>query len=1715
MNRTDPREMTCLGIASSVRQLAGNNLCISELLESVAKGAPAAIAIAAPGRIPLTYDRLRLHIHEVRNTLNAMGVGRNDRLAVVVPDSPEAVVAFVAVAASAAFAPVNPWYRATEFDSYLSKLQAKALIIRSGVHSPVIAVARQRGIPTIELVPDVAAEAGTFTLVGEMRGGSARSGFAEPAETALILATSGTTAHPKLVPLTHANICCSAINIAASVGLSRQDRCLSVMPLYHIHGLIGALLSTLLVGGSVVCPPGFDPTGFFACLKEFHPSWYTAAPTIHRMVLSHATGHGDIIRRCPLRFIRSSSAPLPPEVMAELERVFNAPVIEAYGMTEASYQICSNPLPPRPRKVRSVGIPTGCELGIIDEVGNRLPPEALGEIIIRGPNVVGGYEGDSAANAAAYVNGWFRTGDQGYVDRDGYVFIKGRFKDVINRGGAKIAPSEVEEVLAEHPAIAQAVVFGIPHRTLGEDIAAAVVLRAHASATESDIRKFAATHLADFRVPCRVLIVDHIPSGANGKLQRSRLADTFTPLLKSQFVRPNDPLESELAEIWANVLSLQQVGVHDNFFELGGHSLLAGQLLARVRERFQVDMTLRAFFATPTVAGLTAAIVTQKAKGPEGAARDTRIPRQSGTGPCALSFAQQRLWFLGQLEHGNCVYNISRAVRLQGALQVEALRVALNAVVARHEPLRTRFVVRDETPVQAVAERWSVEMPLVDLRALPEAERAAEVDRVLRTEARRPFTLATDLMLRALLVRVAEADHVLLLTLHHIASDGWSMGILTRELAELYTAHTEERAPALSPLPIQYADYAVWQRAWLQGDELARQLAYWKRQLAGVPTLQLPTDRPRPAVQTYRGARETAVLSRELADALAALSRRERVTLFMTLVAAFATLLHRYAGTDDIAVGTVIAGRRRVETEGLIGFFVNTLVLRTHLAGDPAFRELLGRVRDTVLGAYDHQDLPFEKLVEELRPERNLSRTPLVQVLFVLQDRDQRGLELPGVTVSPVEVDTGTAKFDLAASVTETPQGLRVVLGYNTDLYDAGTIQRMLGHYETVLRGIVADPGQRLSTLPLLTEAERHQLLVEWNDTEAPYPVDVCLHQLVERQVERTPDAVAVALEDAQLTYRELNRRANQLAHYLRARGVGAERLVGVCMERSFEMVIGLLGVLKAGGAYVPLDPTYPRERLAFLLNDAGPGILLTQERLLDKLPSHTGSVLCVDRDRDRWEEQQDTNPAVLAVPDDLAYVIYTSGSTGRPKGVLVAHRGVVSYLTFLAKTYDLGPADAVLQLTSISFDPSVRDIFGPLTTGARVVLMRDAEILDPLAVLNSIRKHRVTRIVAIVLSMLRPLLTVAEEEGLSAESIQTILVSGEPLHISDVARARKFASNALIVNHYGPTECTMTVTCHSVGTLDTGRSLVPAGRPIHNVHLYILDGDLNPVPIGVPGEVHIGGAGVARGYLNRPELTVEKFIPSPFNNEPGARLYKTGDLGRYLPDGILELLGRIDHQVKVRGIRVELGEIEAVLCENAAVREAVVVVREDGPGDQRLVAYIVAGREAASDSRELRSFLQEKLPGYMVPADFVFLDALPLTPNRKVDRRALPLPDRGARGLDQPFAAPRTVIEEVLAKMWAEVLRLDRVGIHDNFFRVGGHSLLAGRLLGRVRERFHADVSLRTFFAAPTVAGLAMTIVEGLAERAGDGALATTLEELRGLSDEDAERLLGDVAGG
>lgn len=1033
------------------------------------------------------------------------------------------------------------------------------------------------------------------------------------------------------------------------------------------------------------------------------------------------------------------------------------------------------------------------------------------------------------------------------------------------------------------------------------------------------------------------------------------------------------------------------------------------------------------------------------------------------------SFAQQRLWFLDRLAPGNPFYNVSTALRLTGALNFTALKQTFNELVRRHETLRTRFLVVDGQPLQAISPSLSIPLPLVDLRNLDSPEQETQLRQIATAAAQQPFDLATGPLLRVKLLQLDDAEYVLLLNLHHIVADGWSIGVLVRELGILYKAFASGKEPILPELPIQYADFAQWQREWLQGvgtgdSPLQTQLAYWQQQLAGISVLNLPADRPRPAVPSYKGAKQVLELSPSLSQALEALSYHEGVTLFMTMLAAFETLLYRYTQQEDIAIGSPIANRNRSQLEGLVGFFVNSLVLRTDCSGQPTFRELLRRVREVTLGAYAHQDLPFEKLVEELHPERDLSYHPLFQVAFSFQNTPISALELPGVTLSLLEFDTTTAKLDLEFHLWQDAGSVKGQMVYSTDIFEDATITRMLGHFQTLLASVVANPEQRVSDVAVLSVRERQQLLIDWNDTNKDYPKE-CFYQLFEEQVRKTPDAIALVFNEQQLTYQELNIRANQLAHYLQEMGTIPEGVVGIYIDRSPEAIVAILAIFKAGGAYLPLDPSLPQERLNFMLADAQVSLLIIRSNSSDIFKNFLQPIIDIDREWKTIKQYSPENPTSCVTLDNLAYIIYTSGSTGQPKGVAIEQRGLSNLAQAQIEIFNIQPNYRILQFASLSFDASIFEIVMALRSGATLYLADKESLLPGQTLLELLHEEAITHVTLppAVLNVL-PLA--------SLPALQTIICAGESCPEDIINRWWK--PHRRFFNAYGLTEATVWST---VAEIKSPSEQISIGRPIVNTQIYILDKHLEPVPIGINGELYIGGDGLGRGYLNRPELTAKHFIAHPFEDRQESRLYKTGDLARYRSDGNIEFLGRSDNRVKIRGFRIELSEIKTAIGRHPDVRTVVVIDRENNYGDKYLIAYIVSRTDTPNfTSSLLRKFLTEKLPEYMMPKALVFLDALPLTASGKVDRDALIKLDPAPK-IDKEFIAPLTPTESTLAEIWAEVLNIDRVGIYDNFFDLGGDSLLTVRLLQQISDRLNYELPLASLFLNPTLESLAAWI--------------------------------------
>jgi amino acid adenylation domain-containing protein/FkbM family methyltransferase len=1178
--------------------------------------------------------------------------------------------------------------------------------------------------------------------------------------------------------------------------------------------------------------------------------------------------------------------------------------------------------------------------------------------------------------------------------------------------------------------------------------------------TPATLGKKLKERLPQYMVPAAFVLMEKFPLTSNGKIDRKALP-TFThetTHLSHDFVSPRTETEKALAAIWAELLKVEEVGVNDNFFDMGGHSLLAIKAASRIRDVFELDLPAQILFEKSTIAEL-AKLLTKAEKS---SGHIQRIERRAQDGAYPLSSSQEQLWFLNQLAPGSPVYNVVDLIPLGKTYGPEAIRKTIKELVRRHEVLRTAFSYRSGQPMQIVLPAADLVLSELDLSSLPEAEGEREWARVVREEGRKPFDLTQVPLLRGTVIHRSPTEHKLLLVIHHIIADEWAMEVVHKEVTHLYEAFSRGQSPSLKELPIQYADFACWQRDWLQGGVLQKQVAYWKEELAGAPrVLELAPDKQRPAVQSFRGATEIFHVPEKLLGPLKSLGRQEQATLFMILEASFVALLHRYTGQDDILVGTPISGRTHSETENLIGCFLNTIILRARLAEDLSFRGLLRQVRERALGAYAHADLPFRHLVAELAPERDSSRTPLFQVMFILHDPD--GVSEVSKVSGKHQLETGTSKFDLTLFISETKNGIEGLFEYSTDLFEAHTIQRICKHYGTLLEAIASNPDQRVSKLPVLTEAERQQLLMTWNNTAVECPgSDLCLHQLIEVQAGRTPNQVALVFQQESLTYGELNRRSNQLARHLSRLGVGPDVLVGLSVERSLEMVVGILGVLKAGGAYVPLDPSYPQNRLAYMVEDSQMKVLLTHRGLEQKMPVRPPVVVHLDSDWNEIARQSATAPDLPSVSQqNLAYVLYTSGSTGKPKGVEIQHSAIVNFLLSMQRKPGFSASDTLLAVTTLSFDIAGLELYLPLICGGKVVIASSEDTRDPARLAKQI-SDSACNVMQVTPTTWRALI----HAGWNGSANLKVLCGGEAL-LPDLAR-ELLPRCAELWNMYGPTETTVWSTLHKVTSAE---GAVPIGHPINNTQVYVLDALRNLLPPGRVGELYIGGDGLARGYVHREDLTRERFVPSPF--VPNALLYRTGDLARWLPDGIVECLGRVDNQVKLRGFRIELGEIETILSSHPAIRQCAVIAREDAPGDKQLVAYFESQTTSPPTATDLRAYVENNLPSFMVPSIFVAMEKLPLTPNGKVDRKSLPAPTQRV-SVRNDFVAPRDATEQLLAQVWSRILKVERVGLHDNFFDLGGHSLLAVRVTVEIEKLTKMRLPLATLLQAPTIADLA-----------------------------------------
>ncbi|MFD6291565.1 amino acid adenylation domain-containing protein, partial [Streptomyces sp. NPDC060205] len=1635
---------------------------VHELIAVRAARTPDAVAVVC-GEVSVDYAELMGRANRLAHYLRSVGVGSESVVALCLPRGVDMVVAMLAVwQAGGAYLPLDPEYPADRLGFMLGDSRATVLV---GTEELVdeLPVGRLRTV----VVDDPMVRAALAELPA-----SAPEVVTSPDQLAYVIYTSGSTGRPKGVQVAHRGVVNLALAQGRVFGVGEGEGVLQFAP-FGFDAAVSEVVVTLAAGGRLVVATGQErgePRALAGLVREKDVRVATLPPSL-LSVLEPADLAG-------LRTLVTAGERLEEAAAARWRGEYR--LLNAYGPTEATVCASMAVLDPDGEGVPSIGAPmANTRAYVLDAQLRPVPVGVSGELYIAGVGVARGYGRRAGLTGERFVADLFaadgsrmyRSGDQVRWLADGRLEFVGRADDQVKIRGFRVEPGEIETVLAAHAAVRTAVVTvdGLE----GDRRLVAHVVPADQEEgipAVGELRSFVAERLPGFMVPSVFVEVAALPLTPNGKVDRAALpAPDAVRQGMTGFVAPASVTEQLLVEIWAAVLGVDEIGATDDFFELGGHSLLATQVVSRIREAFAAEIPLAVLFDHPTVRELAAVI---DRTGNQVVAAVPPMTVADRNEPLALSFAQQRLWFLDQMEPGSAEYNVPQAIVWTGDLDVAVLNEALTAVVTRHEVLRTRLVAdADGTPHQVIDEPKPFPLVLTDVSG--DADPLASAREVMLADAVNPFDLAVGPLIRATLIRVRSDEHVLALAMHHVVSDEWSGQILRRELAALYEAFRTGEPNPLPPPAVQYADFAAWQREWLTGDVLEAQLSYWRAALADVPELDLPTDRPRPAVRSSAGAVRRFSVSEGTAEALRALSRECGASMFMTLLAAFDVLLGRYAGSEDVVVGTPVANRNRAETEGLIGFFVNTLVMRTDLSGDPSFREVLGRVRETALGAYAHQDVPFEQLVDELVTERDRSRTPLFQVLFSYVAEESDGTAQDTAAEGPdgradATDDLGASelpvKFDLALTMSDADGTLTGTIEYSTALFDATTVERLAGHLVTVLQAVAEEGDCRVGELPVLSAGERELVTEGWNASSVELPVVGGVHELIAERAVVAPDAVAVVVGGELVTYGGLMARSNRLAHHLRGLGVGAESVVGLCLPRGIDMVAAMVAVWQAGGAYLPLDPEYPVDRLEFMLADAGVRVVVGERSLVEGLSVGQGV----------WLDDPAVGEALAGLPsseapeavssaDQLAYVIYTSGSTGRPKGVQVGHGSVVGMVSALAPVLGAGPGTRVLQFASFSFDAAVLDVAVTLASGGVLVVATSEERAEAALLTSMVRAEGVG-----AASVVPSLLGVLDPGAVSG--LRTLLLGAERL-TEPVARA--WASGRRLVNTYGPTESTVMVTTGVVDPdLLTGAPAI--GSPVANARLYVLDDRLSPVPVGVAGEVFIAGPQVARGYRGQPGLTGERFVADPIAAD-GSRMYRSGDRARWLPDGQLDFVGRADGQVKVRGFRIEPGEIEAVLTDHPQVRSAVVAAFGDVE-DRRLVAYLVpadltAGIPSVAD---LRAYAGSRLPAFMIPSGFVELAALPLTPNGKLDRAALPDPDSAWVGVAGEFVAPRSEVERVLAGVWAQVLGVERVGVEDNFFELGGDSIVSIRVVARARE-LGVHVSVAQLFDHQTVAGLAL----------------------------------------
>ncbi|MDB9319490.1 non-ribosomal peptide synthetase [Nodularia spumigena] len=1665
------------------------HLCIHELFVAQVEKTPDNIAAVFNGQ-KLTYQELNHQANKVAHYLQSLGVGTEVLVGISVERSLEMIVGLLGILkAGAAYLPLDPSYPQERISFMLSDSQVQVLLTQQ----KFVESFAESGVKTVCLDQD-------WELSDRQNSENPTSNVTAE-NLAYVIYTSGSTGTPKGVGVPHRAVNRLVCN-TNYVQFTTTDRTAQASNT-SFDAATFEIWGSLLHGATLVGVPQnvlLSPVDFAAYIQE---------QKINILFLTTALFNqlANIVPQAfkDLRYLLFGGEAVDPKtVRAVLKNGAPQNLLHVYGPTESTTYSCFYPVKDVPEGATTlpIGRPiSNTQIYILNEQLQPVPVGTPGEIYIGGDGLARGYLNRPELTAERFISHPFhnpkskiqnpklyKTGDLARYLPDGNIEFVGRVDNQVKIRGFRIELGEVEAALSQHPDIQQAVVIVREDVPGDKRLVAYVVSEQKSPVTATTLKSFLEDKLPAYMIPAAWMVLDSLPLTPNGKVDRRILpAPARTrPDLEEAFVAPRNSIEEQLATLWTELLGLDVVGVNDNFFCLGGHSLIVTQMISRAREIFSVNISFAQVFANPTIAAV-AQLIAQG--GEEIQWERPTIQHIAHEGLVPVSFSQERIYFVHKLAPENSAYQFQATMDIRGKLDFEALKRSLDEIVRRHEIFRTTYQEVNGRLYQVIHPHPGAAFRVVDLRDIPEPERQIEAQKLVEAELLTHLDLTQLPIVQWAVFQLSDQDYILTHVEHHMAHDGWSFNVFLSELVALYEAFWAGKPSPLPELSYQFTDFATWQREWAKTQEAQAQLVYWQQKLAGIPPLlELPYDRPRPKEQTYNGEHARRELPVDLCESLRDFSHQQGATLFMTMLEAFIIQLHRYISQDDIFIGSAVANRRMHQIEKIMGMVVNNLVLRTDVSANPTVRELLDRVRQMTMEAYANEDVPFDKVVEAVKPVRNLSHNPLFQVMFSFHNSAKPYLKFPGFDFTLHEpASNKSAKFDLDFLVIPrfeqsvqygaktAARGITLDLEYNSDLFDAFSMEAMLEQYEQVLIEMIANPDQRIGQIPLVT-ASQQKLLGEWNQTNRETTQSQCIHKLFELQVELTPDAVAVEQDGQKLTYRELSDRANKIAHYLQSLGVKPETLVGICVDRSLEMIAGLLGILKAGGAYVPIDPAYPQERIAEIIADTQLGILLTQNRYFgersrtvqEKLVGYSGQTICLDTDWAKIATQSTANPVSDVQLNNLAYIIYTSGSTGKPKGVMIEHRSMLNFVTTAIDEYSINAQDHVLQFASVCFDTSIEEIFPCLAVGATLVLRTEEMLNSSDDFWRCCQKWQLT-VLDLPTAYWHQLVTeLNPQDSRIPGSLRTVIIGGEEVQLEKVQHWHHCTAHISpapqLFNSYGPTEATVVTTLERLNPTNTSVSI---GKPISNAQVYILDQYQQPVPIGVPGELHIGGAGLARGYWQRPELTAEKFI----ENTEGNRLYKTGDLVRLRRDGNLEYLGRVDNQVKIRGFRIELGEIETVLRQHPQISQAVVIAHQEITGQKRLVAYFVPQAPQPTID-ELRQFLKQKLPNYMIPAAFMVLDSIPMTPNQKVDYRALPTPDF-SRSDEDKFAAPRTLIEEKLVAIWSEVLRIENVGIHDNYFELGGDSILSIQLVSKASQA-GIQIAAKQLFRYQTIAELA-----------------------------------------